>query len=119
MRFGVILPIQSKDAGLDVLWEELREEVAVAEEAGFDAVFMTEFHQARGGAFVSPLLLGAGLLQGTTRIRFGTEVCVRAGAQAAACAALPDQSIDWNVAVPSLPNPVISPSTSTGTGASE
>ena len=74
MRFGVILPIQSKDAGLDVLWEELREEVAVAEEAGFDAVFMTEFHQARGGAFVSPLLLGAGLLQGTTRIRFGTAV---------------------------------------------
>ena len=48
MRFGVILPIQSKDAGLDVLWEELREEVATAEEAGFDAVFMTEFHQARG-----------------------------------------------------------------------
>ena len=74
MRFGVILPIQSKDAGLDVLWDELREEVAVAEEAGFDAVFMTEFHQARGGAFVSPLLLGAGLLQGTTRIRFGTAV---------------------------------------------
>ena len=74
MRFGVILPIQSKDAGLDVLWEELREEVATAEEAGFDAVFMTEFHQARGGAFVSPLLLGAGLLQGTTRIRFGTAV---------------------------------------------
>ena len=74
MRFGVILPIQSKSAQLDALWEELREEVAVAEEAGFDAVFVTEFHQARGGAFVSPLLLGAGLLQGTTRIRFGTAV---------------------------------------------
>jgi alkanesulfonate monooxygenase SsuD/methylene tetrahydromethanopterin reductase-like flavin-dependent oxidoreductase (luciferase family) len=74
MRFGVILPIQSKDATLDVLWEELREEVAVAEEAGFDAVFLTEFHQARGGAFVSPLLVGAGLLQGTSRIRFGTAV---------------------------------------------
>ncbi len=74
MRFGVILPIQSKEAPLDALWEELREEVAAAEAAGFDAVFMTEFHQARGGAFVSPLLLGAGLLQGTTRIRFGTAV---------------------------------------------
>ncbi|MBM3676554.1 MAG: LLM class flavin-dependent oxidoreductase [Actinobacteria bacterium] len=74
MKFGLILQIQSKDAGLDVLWEELREQVQVAEEAGFDAVFLTEFHQARGGAFVSPLLLGAGLLQGTTRIRFGTAV---------------------------------------------
>ena len=54
--------------------EELREEVAVAEEAGFDAVFLPEFHQARGGALVSPLLVGAALLQGTTRIRFGSAV---------------------------------------------
>lgn len=74
MRFGVVLPIQSQATGLDGLWEELREEVAVAEDAGFDAVFLTEFHQARGGALVSPLLVGAGLLQGTTRIRFGTAV---------------------------------------------
>jgi alkanesulfonate monooxygenase SsuD/methylene tetrahydromethanopterin reductase-like flavin-dependent oxidoreductase (luciferase family) len=74
MRFGVVLPIQSKAAALDVLWDELREEVAVAEKAGFDAVFLTEFHQAHGGALVSPLLAGAGLLQGTSRIRFGTAV---------------------------------------------
>lgn len=74
MRFGLILPLQSKDADLAQLWEELRAETAAAEEAGFDCVFMTEFHQARGGAFVSPLLLGAGLLQGTSRIRFGTAV---------------------------------------------
>jgi alkanesulfonate monooxygenase SsuD/methylene tetrahydromethanopterin reductase-like flavin-dependent oxidoreductase (luciferase family) len=74
MRFGLVLQIQSKDASLDALWEELREQVVVAEEAGFDAVFLTEFHQARGGAFVSPLLLGAGLVQGTRRIRFGTAV---------------------------------------------
>jgi len=74
MRFGVILPIQLKDTPLDDHWEQLREEVAAAEEAGFDAVFLPEFHQARGGAFVSPLLLGAGLLQGTSRIRFGSAV---------------------------------------------
>ena len=74
MRFGVILPIQLKDTGLDDHFEELREEVAVAEEAGFDAVFLPEFHQARGGALVSPLLVGAALLQGTTRIRFGSAV---------------------------------------------
>jgi alkanesulfonate monooxygenase SsuD/methylene tetrahydromethanopterin reductase-like flavin-dependent oxidoreductase (luciferase family) len=74
MRFGFILPIQSKDADLAQLFEELREEVAVAEEAGFDAVFLPEFHQARGGGLVSPLLLGAALLQGTDRIRFGTAV---------------------------------------------
>lgn len=74
MRVGLILPIQDKQANLAELWEELRETVAVAEEAGFDAVFLPEFHQARGGAFVSPMLLGGALLQGTSRIRFGPLV---------------------------------------------
>jgi alkanesulfonate monooxygenase SsuD/methylene tetrahydromethanopterin reductase-like flavin-dependent oxidoreductase (luciferase family) len=74
MQFGLVLPIQAQGVGLDALWEELRAEVAAAEAAGFDAVFLTEFHQARGGALVSPMLLGAGLLQGTSRIRFGPAV---------------------------------------------
>jgi alkanesulfonate monooxygenase SsuD/methylene tetrahydromethanopterin reductase-like flavin-dependent oxidoreductase (luciferase family) len=74
MKLGMILPIQSLAVDLTQLWEELREEVAVAEEAGFDAVFLPEFHQAHGGAFVSPLLLGAGLLQGTSTIKFGSAV---------------------------------------------
>jgi alkanesulfonate monooxygenase SsuD/methylene tetrahydromethanopterin reductase-like flavin-dependent oxidoreductase (luciferase family) len=73
-EFGLVLPIQSSGTSLDLLWEELRSEVLAAESAGFDAVFVTEFHQARGGALVSPLLLGAGLLQGTDRIRFGPAV---------------------------------------------
>lgn len=74
MKLGMVLPIQSLAVDLSRLWEELREEVAAAEDAGFDAVFLPEFHQAHGGAFVSPLLLGAGLLQGTSRIRFGSAV---------------------------------------------
>lgn len=74
MKLGMVLPIQSLSVDLAGLWEELREEVAAAEDAGFDAVFLPEFHQAHGGAFVSPLLLGAGLLQGTSRIKFGSAV---------------------------------------------
>jgi alkanesulfonate monooxygenase SsuD/methylene tetrahydromethanopterin reductase-like flavin-dependent oxidoreductase (luciferase family) len=74
MRFGLILPIQVKELDLSQLFEQLRETVAVAEEAGFDAVFLPEFHQARGGALVSPLLVGAALLQGTSRIRFAPAV---------------------------------------------
>jgi alkanesulfonate monooxygenase SsuD/methylene tetrahydromethanopterin reductase-like flavin-dependent oxidoreductase (luciferase family) len=74
MKLGMVLPIQSLRGDLAQLWDELREEVAVAEEAGFDAVFLPEFHQAHGGAFVSPMLLGAGLLQGTSRIKFGPAV---------------------------------------------
>jgi alkanesulfonate monooxygenase SsuD/methylene tetrahydromethanopterin reductase-like flavin-dependent oxidoreductase (luciferase family) len=74
MDFGLVLPIQARDLALDQFWEELRETVSAAEAAGFDAVFLPEFHQAHGGALVSPMLLGAALLQGTQRIRFGTAV---------------------------------------------
>lgn len=74
MNFGLVLPIQAQGVDLDRLWQELREETAAAEAAGFDAVFLPEFHQARDGALVSPLLLGAALLQGTRRIRFGSAV---------------------------------------------
>jgi len=74
VRFGVVLPIQAKDRDLAALFDELRETVAVAEDAGFDAVHLPEFHQARGGAIVSPLLVGAALLEGTTRIRFAPAV---------------------------------------------
>jgi alkanesulfonate monooxygenase SsuD/methylene tetrahydromethanopterin reductase-like flavin-dependent oxidoreductase (luciferase family) len=74
MKFGLILPIQDKEKNLSELFDELKETVLVAEEAGFDAVFLPEFHQARGGALISPLLIAAALLQGTTRIRFAPAV---------------------------------------------
>jgi len=73
-RFGLICPIQSRDAGLDVLLHELAEEVQAAERAGFDGFFFPEFHQARGGALSSPMLIGAWLAARTTRIRVGALV---------------------------------------------
>ncbi|GIU93473.1 MAG: hypothetical protein KatS3mg011_2379 [Acidimicrobiia bacterium] len=72
--FGLVLPIQAQGISLTQLWEELIEEVVAAERAGFSHVFLTEFHQARGGALVSPYLLGAAILQATTRIKFGAAV---------------------------------------------
>ena len=74
MRFGLILPIQKQGAPLEELLDELREEVRAADEAGFDAFFFPEFHQAHGGALVSPLLVGAALVEGTRRIRVGQAV---------------------------------------------
>lgn len=74
MRFGLVLPIQSVGDDLATLFEQLREEVLAADRAGFDSVLLPEFHQAHGGALVSPFLLGAGLLQGTRSIRFGSAV---------------------------------------------
>jgi alkanesulfonate monooxygenase SsuD/methylene tetrahydromethanopterin reductase-like flavin-dependent oxidoreductase (luciferase family) len=73
-RFGLICPIQRRDAGLDVLIRELEEEVLAAERAGFDGFFFPEFHQAHGGAIVSPMLVGAWLAARTSRIRVGALV---------------------------------------------
>ncbi len=72
--FGLVLPIQGDSGDLDQHIDELREEVQAAESAGFDAVFLPEFHQARGGAIVSPLLMLGWLTAGTTRIKLGTMV---------------------------------------------
>ena len=49
MNFALLLPIQDNEVGLHHLVAELRE----------DAVYLPEFHQSRGGALVSPLLLCA------------------------------------------------------------
>lgn len=54
MEYGVVLPIQGIGQSLDDFLGELLTESQVAEEAGFDAVFLPEFHQARNGAVVSP-----------------------------------------------------------------
>ena len=74
MRFGLILPIQDVEQPLDVLLDQLRAEVRAADEAGFDAFFLPEFHQTRAGGVVSPLLTGAALAEGTRRIRVGQAV---------------------------------------------
>ena len=74
MRYGVVLPIQAAGTALDVLWDEVLEEAVAAEAAGFEAVFLPDFHQARGGSLMSPLVLGSALLQATTSLRFGTSV---------------------------------------------
>ena len=74
MRFGVVLPIQDTQEPLDVLLDQLRAEVRAADEAGFDAFFLPEFHQTRAGGVISPLLTGAALAEGTQRIRVGQAV---------------------------------------------
>jgi alkanesulfonate monooxygenase SsuD/methylene tetrahydromethanopterin reductase-like flavin-dependent oxidoreductase (luciferase family) len=67
MRFGVVLPIQDVQEPLDVLLDQLRAEVRAADEAGFDAFFLPEFHQTRADGVISPLPTGAALAEGTRR----------------------------------------------------
>jgi len=74
VRFALVLPIQDQHVALGQLWDQVEAETAAAEAAGFDAVLLPEFHQARGGALTSPLLLAALLLRATTTVRVGTAV---------------------------------------------
>ena len=74
MQYGVVLPIQAIGQSLDEFLGELITEAQVAEESGFDSVFLPEFHQARNGAVISPTVIGAAILQATSTLRFGTAV---------------------------------------------
>jgi alkanesulfonate monooxygenase SsuD/methylene tetrahydromethanopterin reductase-like flavin-dependent oxidoreductase (luciferase family) len=74
ITFGLVLPIQARGVSLGALIGELEEEVVAAEAAGFEAVYLPEFHQAHGGALVSPLLLLGWLGARTSTIRLGTLV---------------------------------------------
>ena len=74
MQYGVVLPIQGIGQSLDDFLGELITEAQVAEESGFDSVFLPEFHQAKDGAVVSPTVIGAAILQATSTLRFGTAV---------------------------------------------
>jgi alkanesulfonate monooxygenase SsuD/methylene tetrahydromethanopterin reductase-like flavin-dependent oxidoreductase (luciferase family) len=75
VRFGLVLPIARADGGVTGLLSELAAEARAAERAGFDAILLPEFHQARGaGAVVSPLLVLAHLAAHAPGIRVGTAV---------------------------------------------
>jgi alkanesulfonate monooxygenase SsuD/methylene tetrahydromethanopterin reductase-like flavin-dependent oxidoreductase (luciferase family) len=75
MRYGLVLPIARAAGDIAGLLDELAAEARAAEAAGFDAVLLPEFHQARGaGAVVSPLLVLAHLAAEAPGIRVGTAV---------------------------------------------
>ena len=65
MRFGVILPIQLEGHGRSTCTgRSCARRSRSPRRPGFDAVFLPEFHQARGGALVSPLLRRRGAAAG-------------------------------------------------------
>lgn len=57
-------------------YREALEEVVLAEELGFDSVWMEEHHGVKDHYWPSPLLVLAGFATRTSRIRLGTDVLV-------------------------------------------
>ncbi|MCC6179783.1 MAG: LLM class flavin-dependent oxidoreductase [Chloroflexi bacterium] len=70
MKFGVI----PTEGGR--FYREALEEVVLAEELGFDSVWMEEHHGVKDHYWPTPLLVLAGFATRTTRVRLGTDVVV-------------------------------------------
>lgn len=76
MKFGVqnLFPAEGPDDH-HVLLEAL-EEIKIADQLGFDSVWLTEHHFSRYGLLGNPMVLGGAIAEATTRIQIGTAVVV-------------------------------------------
>jgi alkanesulfonate monooxygenase SsuD/methylene tetrahydromethanopterin reductase-like flavin-dependent oxidoreductase (luciferase family) len=79
MDFGVmnLFSVQKDGVGTDerIIHEHL-EEVQMADELGYDTVWLAEHHFSHYGVAGSPLLMGAAIAERTERIKIGTAVLV-------------------------------------------
>jgi alkanesulfonate monooxygenase SsuD/methylene tetrahydromethanopterin reductase-like flavin-dependent oxidoreductase (luciferase family) len=78
MKFGVmnLFSVPTVDGTDQAIIHEHLEEVQLADELGFDTVWLAEHHFSHYGVAGSPLLMGAAIAQRTERITIGTAVLV-------------------------------------------
>jgi alkanesulfonate monooxygenase SsuD/methylene tetrahydromethanopterin reductase-like flavin-dependent oxidoreductase (luciferase family) len=78
MDFGVmnLFSVPKVDGSDDKIIHEHLEEVQLADELGFDTVWLAEHHFSHYGVAGSPLLVGAAIAERTSRIKIGTAVLV-------------------------------------------
>jgi len=76
VRFGILMNTQAPPDGATIpqLYQEIFREAELAEEVGFDSVFLPEHHMMPDGYIPQPLLLLAGIAARTSRIRVGTSI---------------------------------------------
>lgn len=77
LKFGVmnLFPF-AEGKSPETIFSETLEEIAFAEELGFDSVWLAEHHFSRYGILGNPLVLAAAIAQRTSRIRIGTAVVI-------------------------------------------
>jgi alkanesulfonate monooxygenase SsuD/methylene tetrahydromethanopterin reductase-like flavin-dependent oxidoreductase (luciferase family) len=79
MRFGLMMPFQNPPRWArpyPALYREFIEQTVLAEELGYDAIWLTEHHFDVDGWSPSLLPLAAGIATRTTRIRIGTFILI-------------------------------------------
>ena len=75
MRFASFAFPQSMDPEMDsVVIDDTLREIELAEEMGFDAVFLNEHHFDGASAFADPLVFGAAVAASTSRVKIGFAV---------------------------------------------
>jgi alkanesulfonate monooxygenase SsuD/methylene tetrahydromethanopterin reductase-like flavin-dependent oxidoreductase (luciferase family) len=76
VRFGALFMPQDPPNASNIVrrWEEILDAAVVAEEAGFDGVFVPEHHMMPDGYLPSPLIACAALAARTKRVDVGTTI---------------------------------------------
>lgn len=77
--FGILHDFRRPLSNVDPVsryYAESLEEVALADQLGFDAVWMSEHHLTPDGLLPSPLVMAAAIAARTTRLRIGTNIVV-------------------------------------------
>jgi probable F420-dependent oxidoreductase len=76
MKFGMLVNTQDPPDGarLPRLYQEILDEAALAEEAGFDTILVPEHHMMPDGYLPQPLVFLAAIAARTKRIRLGTGI---------------------------------------------
>lgn len=76
MKFGLLFRPQDPPAGVNIVrrWQEILDAAEIAEQAGFDGVFVPEHHGWVDGYLPQPLVALAALAARTRRVHVGTTV---------------------------------------------
>jgi alkanesulfonate monooxygenase SsuD/methylene tetrahydromethanopterin reductase-like flavin-dependent oxidoreductase (luciferase family) len=76
MKFGVLFRPQAPPDGKGIVqrWQEILHAAKVAEDSGFDGVFLPEHHMIDDGYLPSPLVGAAALAAATTTVDIGTTI---------------------------------------------
>ena len=75
MRFGsFVFPVSHTPERDGVVIDDTLEEIELAEELGFDAVWLTEHHFDGASAYVDPVVFGAAVAARTQRVKIGFAV---------------------------------------------
>ncbi len=76
MKFGVFYVLEARDGDFRRAWEEMLEQISLADELGFDTVWLAEHHGSTYGTMPSPQVAAAAVAMHTTRMRIGIAVSI-------------------------------------------